>query len=150
MRDQDLLYQLGVFDPDGTDDLRTVRRPAGEDLVLEFLPKESWSRDGGLAVFWLATLWRFLEDCHQRTDAFEGLAFQAMAERLDARMFENLFERVRARLTLPPLQGVELREAYRVLNGRVTSFAGMTTDGEMWASFHQPQVFVLDEAVPLD
>ncbi len=150
VRDEDLLYNLGLFDPEGTENLRAVRRPAGEDLVVEFVPKAAWSREGALAAFWLATLWRFLEDSHQNTLAFEGLAYQAVAERLDAKMFEGLFEQVRSRLTLPPPYGVELREAFRVLNGRVTSFVGTTTDGEMWASFFQAGVFQLDALAPLD
>ncbi|MGE0493899.1 MAG: hypothetical protein AB7S38_32120 [Vulcanimicrobiota bacterium] len=143
MRDQDLLEQLDIFEAQDDAELRAARRPAGPDLVVEFEAMPTRSKDGGLAAFWLATLWRFLEDTRRSTEAFEGLAFQALAERLDAVEFGRLYGRVRQRLTLQPPQGVELLEAYRVLNGRVTSFAGVNTDGEFWTGFYQADVFEL-------
>lgn len=141
LQDDDLLDQLGAFEAREQDDLLAVRRPAGADLIVEFAPRSGRGTEGGLAAFWLATLWRFLEDSRQNTDAFEGLAYQALAERLDAAQFSALYGPIRARLTLAPPHGVELREAYRVLQGRVTSFAGVTTDGEFWAGYHQANVY---------
>ena len=114
-----------------------------DDLVVEFEALPNRSKEGGLAGFWLDALWRFLEDNRRSTEAFEGMAFQALAERLDALEFERLYGRVRERLTLRPPQGIELLEAYRVLNGRVSSFAGVTTDGEFWTGFYQADVFEL-------
>lgn len=143
MRDRDLLEQLDVFEAREDTELRAARRPAGVDLVVEFEALPSRSKEGGLAGFWLAALWRFLEDSRRSTEAFEGLAFQALAERLDAAEFTHLYGRVRERLTLQPPRGVELLEAYRLLNGRVTSFAGVNTDGEFWTGFYQADVFEL-------
>jgi hypothetical protein len=120
--------------------VRGARRPAGLDLLLEFELKHG-VKPRGLASFWLSTLWRFLEDSRQNPDAFEGLAFQAMAERLSAREFEEGYGPLRARLTLPPPYPIELRQAYRVLQGRVNSYAGITVDGELWAGFFQANVY---------
>ncbi|MCA9796379.1 MAG: hypothetical protein KC910_31445 [Candidatus Eremiobacteraeota bacterium] len=143
MRDRDLLEQLDIFEVRDDPELRAARRPAGADLVVEFEALPNRSKEGGLAGFWLDALWRFLEDNRRSTEAFEGMAFQALAERLDALEFERLYGRVRERLTLRPPQGIELLEAYRVLNGRVSSFAGVTTDGEFWTGFYQADVFEL-------
>lgn len=142
MQDSDLLEQLGLFEPSGAESLRAVRRPAGADLVVEYELK-SGEEVSGLPAFWLACLWRFLEDSQQKTDAFEGLAFQALAERLDAREFSHQYGAVRSRLTLPPPYPIELREAYRTLNGRLVSFAGITTEGEHWSGFFQADLFEL-------
>jgi hypothetical protein len=142
MQHRDLLGQLGLFDSSGAEALRAVRRPAGVDLVVEYELK-SGEEVSGLPAFWLACLWRFLEDSQQKTDAFEGLAFQALAERLDAHDFERDYAAVRSRLTLPPPYPIELREAYRTLNGRLVSFTGITTDGEYWSGFYQADVFEL-------
>lgn len=142
MHDRDLLSQLEIFEPVTDSSLRAIRRPAGADLIVEYeLTPAGSVHYQDLAPFWLATLWRFLEDSRQNTDAFEGLAYQAIAEKLTAVQFGTLYGAVRARLTLPPPYRVELREAYRILNGRVTSFAGTTTDGEFWAGYHQGEVY---------
>lgn len=140
MQDHDLLDQLAVFEASRSEDVRAARRPAGPDLVVEFGLKSDVEPQG-LAAFWLASLWRFLEDAKQNTDAFEGLAFQAIAQRLSAELFEQCYSPIRARLTLPPPYPIELREAYRILSGRLTSFAGVTTDGEYWAGFYQANVY---------
>lgn len=142
MRDQDLLDRLGVFEPSGAEGLRAARRPAGADLLVEFEVKSGCQHDD-LAAFWLASLWRFLEDSRANTDAFEGLAFQALAQPLNAAEFAEAYGPIRARLTLPPPYPIELRRAYRVLNGRLVSFAGLNSDGEMWAGFFQANVYEL-------
>lgn len=142
MTDQDLLDQLGVFEASRGEDVRAARRPAGADLLVEFEVRTGCQHEN-LAGFWLASLWRFLEDSRANTDTFEGLAFQALAESMSASEFQEAYGRVRARLTLPPPYPIELRRAYRTLNGRLTSFAGVTTDGELWAGFYQANVFEL-------
>lgn len=142
MRDRDLLDQLGLFDPSAADGVRAARRPAGQDLLVEFEAKSGCQHES-LAAFWLACLWRFLEDSQANTDAFEGLAFQALAESLSAEEFREAYGPLRARLTLPPPFPIELRQAYRILRGRLTSLAGVTTDGELWAGFFQADVFEL-------
>ena len=142
MRDQDLLDQLEVFEPSVGEGVRAVRRPAGVNLLVEFEVRSGCQHED-LASFWLASLWRFLEDSRANTDAFEGLAFQALAEPLNAHEFEAAYGPIRASLTLPPPFPVELRRSYRVLNGRLVSFAGVTTDGEMWAGFFQANVYEL-------
>lgn len=143
---QDLLNGLAVFEPPGEVHLRSARRPAGRHLLVEI---ESDPEEGnpfcGLADFWLAALWRFLEDTHQNHLAFEGLAFQALAEGLSLGHFERLYADLRAHLILAPLRGVELRQAYRLLQGRLLSFAGVTHQGTFWSGFFQANYLDLDE-----
>jgi hypothetical protein len=134
----ELLERLSVFDASGGVHLRVVRRPASRHLLAEV---EADLEDGtcfyGLADFWLAALWRFLEDSHQNQLAFEGLAFQALAEALSPSHFEQLYGDIQAHLILPPPQRIELGQAYRLLQGRLTSFAGTTRHGTLWAAFFQ-------------
>jgi hypothetical protein len=142
MTDQDLTERLAVFEPCELSGLKAARRPAGRHLLVEF----EMDQDGeanSLADFWLASLWRFLDDSRQNTEAFEGLAFQALAERLSPRDFEVGYGPLRAQLTLPPANAVELKESYRLLNGRLRSFAGVTSQGRFWAGFFQADVYEL-------
>ena len=140
MNDHDLQEQLGLFDPSGSESVRSVRRPAGAHLLVEFQPKAGIV-PRSLAGFWLACLWRLLEDSQQNTEAFEGLAFQALAQRLTSEDFERLYGEVRSHLTLPPPYPLELSSAYRVLDGRLVSFVGLTCEGSAWAGFFQKHVF---------
>ena len=146
MDDAELLYELAVFEIGEDAGLRAARRPAGPDLLVEYGVEES-RRPKSLAAFWLASLWRFLEDSKQNPDAFEGLAFQAVAQSLSAAEFGASYGLLRARLTLPPPYPIELEEAYRTLHGRITSFVGVTTDGEFWAGFFQANVFELSASL---
>lgn len=143
MTDAQLLEQLGAFDPSWADGVRAVRRPAGADLLVEMAPRAGHA-SGCLASFWLGALWRFLEDSRQNTEAFEGLAYQALAEALGPSDFQRRYEALRARLSLPPREPVELSVAYRVLQGRIQSFAGWDRDGDPWCAFFEAEVFALD------
>lgn len=146
MTNQNLMARLGVFEAPGEVNFRSARRPAGRHLLVEIEtdPEEEPGFEE-LAEFWLVALWRFLEDSNQNHLAFEGLAFQAQAEPLSPTQFAQLYGGVRAHLILTPPQGaIDLRQAYRVLQGRLTSFAGVTRQGAFWSGFFQANVY-LDE-----
>jgi hypothetical protein len=146
MDDSELLYHLGVFEVRDDEGLRAARRPAGPDLIVEVTARQGHKvRYATLEGFWLAALWRFLEDSKQNPLAFEGLAFQASAQPLTIEEFNLAYEPIRERLTLPPPYRIELRKAFRVLHGRITSFAGVTRDGEFWAGFYQANVYEMLE-----
>lgn len=140
MTDQDLLEQLGLFDPASAEEVRAVRRPAGPHLLIEFQPKVGLI-PLSLAGFWLGCLWRFLEDSQQSSVAFEGLAFQSLPLPLTAEQFREQYGAVRSHLTLPPPYPLQMRSAYRLLSGRLNAFAGIDIDGTAWAGFFQTHVF---------
>lgn len=144
MTSDDLWYGLERFEARDDDGLRVARRPAKADLVVEVFPDtdaQLSTKYLSLAAFWLAALWRFLQDNQRNVLAFEGLAFQAVAHRLSLADFVARYDEIRSCLTLSPPLDLELRESYAVLQGRLTSLTGVTTDGEFWACFYQAEVF---------
>lgn len=148
MTTDQLWLELERFEAKEEDGLRISRRPAGQDLIIEVYAKISSQSYPNLAAFWLASLWRFLEENHRSPQAFEGLGFQAQAQMLSRFEFTSRYQEIQKLLTLPPAHRLELKEAYLVLQGRLTSLAGFTIDDEPWALFFQAGVFTpVDEVL---
>lgn len=133
--DTHLLDLLEDFHPLEDSPIRCARRPAGKRVMTETttLPGGE-TQFRGLAHFWMESLYGFLRDSGSDVRWFEGLAYQSDFMELTPAEFHNEYRALQQReLTLPPQETVELSKAFRVLQGRLFSYTGVTIDGEYWA-----------------
>ena len=133
--DQHLLELLEDFHPMKDNPSRSVRRPAGELVLIEASsPPAAQSEFRGLTHFWMEAIHRFLDQSGSDVRWFEGLAYQSVFTKLTPTAFHQEYRALQQKhLTLPPPETVELTLAYRVLQGRVISYLGITLDEEYWA-----------------
>jgi hypothetical protein len=137
--DTQLLELIEDYKSRKDEPVRTVRRPAGRKVLVE-----RWTLPGGearylsLLDFWLASLQGFLEDSGSDKRWFEGLAYQSRFVSLSGAEFVNEYRSLQQCLTLPPPDTISLQEAYLVLDGRITSFMGVTPEGDYWAGTFGP------------
>lgn len=140
--DEQLLELIEDFKPQEDLPIRRARRPAGEQILIE-----TWTRPDGkeafksLLDFWLASLHEFLDDSGSDIRWFEGLAYQSRFVRLESREFRQEYRALQDRLTLPPPETIFLIEAYRVLDGRLISYMGVTEDQDFWSATFGPGHF---------
>lgn len=140
--DEQLLLLLEDFKPRQEEPVRSARRPAGQRMLVE-----SWTSPGGtesfvsLLDFWTRALYRFLEDTGSDVRWFEGLAYQALFQELTPQRFFEEYRELQHRLTLLPPETVGLLQAFRVLDGRVISYMGLTAEGDFWAGTFGPCYF---------
>lgn len=137
--DEQLLELIEDFKLREEEPIRTARRPAGEQVLIETwtLP-EGKSEYASLLDFWLSSLYGFLEDSGSDVRWFEGLAYQSRFVRLECEEFRTEYRALQQRLTLPPLETVFLTTAYRVLDGRLISYMGVNEDGDFWSATYGP------------
>lgn len=142
MFNQQILELLEEFKPRDEEPVRSARRPAGESLLIETQTYDSGTSFYlGLADFWLHALSRFQQDSGSDELWLRGLAYQSDFSERDADQFLKEYSAIQQRLTLPPPEIIELQKAYRVLQGRVISYCGITSDGEYWAGTYGPGYF---------
>lgn len=140
--DSQLRELLEEYKPKEDEPLRTARRPAGKQLLIE-----RWTLPGGRSTyrsqvdFWLSTLHHFLEDTGSDIRWFEGLAYQSVFVELEPMEFQAEYRELQQRLILPPLETVFLTKAYRALQGKVVSYLGQTEDGDWWSGTFGPCYF---------
>lgn len=119
--------------------VRMARRPAGKGVLIE-----RWTLPGGdaeyrsLLDFWLSSLYSFLKDSGSDARWFEGLAYQSRFVALTPGEFRREYRELQQKLILPPPETIELESAYRVLDGRVISFMGVTWERQYWTGTFGP------------
>lgn len=135
MLDDHLLELLEDYRPLQDNPSRSVRRPAGKLVLIEtFAAPEAQKQFRGLTHFWLEAVYEFLQNSGSDVRWFEGLAYQSVFEELTPSEFHRQYRGLQQdKLTLPPPETVELGMSYRVLQGRLVSYLGVTVDDEYWS-----------------
>lgn len=134
-----LLELLEHFKARTQEPVVSARRPAGERVLIE-----TWTRPHGkstytcLMDFWVHALFRFLEDSGSDRQWFEGLAYQSKFVDLTPKDFHGEYRELQQELILPPPETIWLNKAYRVLNGRIVSYMGLTEENEFWTGTFGP------------
>ena len=126
-----------------------LRSPLTHHLLVfpEYIMIERWTLPGGessyrsLLDFWLASLHGFLLDSGSDARWFEGLAYQSKFEKLSSDAFRHEYRELQQNLTLPPPETISLRTAYRVLDGRIVSYMGVTPENDYWSGTYGPGHF---------
>lgn len=138
--DSHLIELLEDYRPMTDRPLRSVRRPAGDHVLVEcFALPEGRDRFLSLAHFWIESLDSFLNDSGSNAEWLEGLAYQSRFQALEPGEFFVEYRALQQnRLTLPPPETTRLSTAYRTLQGRLFGYCGITEDKEMWSAVFGP------------